>query len=35
MAISKKGLKKIVIDEARYYWKFREKVFVISEENKN
>ncbi|MEH0152578.1 hypothetical protein V6R21_00450 [Limibacter armeniacum] len=35
MAISKKGLRKIVVDNREFYWKFNEKIFVISEEDKN
>ena len=35
MAISKKGLRKIAVDNRKFYWKFNEKVFVISDETKN
>lgn len=35
MAISKKGLRKIIVDNQEFYWKFNEKVFVFSEEAKN
>ncbi|MDG1334235.1 MAG: hypothetical protein P8P74_18015 [Crocinitomicaceae bacterium] len=35
MAISKKGLRKIVVHGRIFYWKFKEKVFVMSEENRN
>lgn len=35
MAISKKGLRKIVVDDREFYWKFNEKVFVVAEQHKN
>ena len=35
MAISKKCLRKIAVDNRKFYWKFNEKVFVISDETKN
>ncbi|XOV66019.1 MAG: hypothetical protein ACFHU9_10320 [Fluviicola sp.] len=35
MAISKKGLRKIVVENREFYWQFNEKVFVFSEEKKN
>lgn len=35
MAISKKGLRKIVIEYDVFYWRFNEKVFVNSEKYKN
>ena len=35
MAISKKGLRKTAVDNLKFYWKFNEKVFVISDETKN
>ncbi len=35
MAISKKGLRKIAVDNQEFYWKFNEKIFVISDETKN
>lgn len=34
MAISKKGLRKIVVNNSVFYWKFNEKIFVYSEEAK-
>jgi len=35
MAISKKGLRKIVVENGVFYWRFNEKVFVICEKYKN
>lgn len=35
MAISKKGLRKIVVDNRVLYWKFNEKISVVSDEAKN
>lgn len=35
MAISKKGLRKITVVNREFYWKFNEKIFVISDEAKN
>ncbi|WP_417887961.1 hypothetical protein [Zunongwangia sp.] len=35
MAISKKGLRKIVVANREFYWKFNENIFVISDEAKN
>ena len=35
MAISKKGLRKIIVDNREFYWKFNEKIFVTSEKIKN
>ena len=35
MAISKKGLRKIVVDDQEFYWKFNDKIYVVSETNKN
>ncbi|WP_375560891.1 hypothetical protein ACE193_24875 [Bernardetia sp. OM2101] len=35
MAISKKGLRTIIVNNKKYYWKFNEKVFITSEENNN
>ncbi len=35
MAFSKKGFRKIVVAEREFYWKFNQKVLVISEEKKN
>ena len=35
MAISKKGLRKIVVDENTYYWKFNELVYVFNESDPN
>ena len=35
MAISKKGLRKIIVDNREFYWKFNEKIFVTSEEINN
>ena len=35
MAISKKGLRKIIVDNREFYWQFNGKIFVTSEEIKN
>ena len=35
MAISKKGFRKIIVDERLFYWKFNKKIFVISNKNRN
>ncbi|WP_338767056.1 hypothetical protein WAF17_05050 [Bernardetia sp. ABR2-2B] len=35
MAISKKGLRTITVNNNKYYWKFNEKVFIIPNENQN
>lgn len=35
MALSKKGLRKIVVNNQEFYWKFNEKIIVISDEAKN
>lgn len=35
MAISKKGLRKITVNNRSFYWKFNEKIFVTSKESKN
>lgn len=35
MAIPKKGLRKIVVDNREFYWKFNEKIFVTSDEANN
>ena len=35
MAISKKGLRKILINEQEFFWKFNEKIFVTSDETEN
>jgi len=34
MAISKKGLRKIVVADKTYYWRFTERIWVINEEEK-
>ncbi|BDD05704.1 hypothetical protein HNQ88_003482 [Aureibacter tunicatorum] len=33
MAISKKGLRQIIVDNREFYWRFNEKVFVIAQES--
>ena len=35
MAISKKGLRKIIVENHKFYWKFSGKIIVTSEEIKN
>ena len=35
MALSKHGLRKIIVDEREFFWKFNEKIFVTSNETKN
>jgi len=35
MAISKKGFRKIIVDERLFYWKFNKKIFVISNKIRN
>ncbi len=35
MAISKKGLRKIIVENREFYWKFNGKIIVTSEEIKN
>lgn len=35
MAISKKGLRNIMVNGQKFYWKFNEKVIVSSDEFKN
>ena len=35
MAISKKGLRSIIIDGEKYYWKFKEKIIVFHSEFTN
>ncbi len=35
MAISKKGLRNLVVNGQKFYWKFNEKVIVNSDEFKN
>lgn len=35
MTISKKGLRSIAVNRQKFYWKFNDKVFVFSNENKN
>lgn len=35
MGISKKGLRKIVVDQQEFYWKFSKKLIVTSNEIKN
>lgn len=35
MAISKKGLRRIIVDKREFYWKFNEKIFVMSNNSKN
>lgn len=35
MGISKKGLRKIIVDQQTFYWKFNEKIIITSDEIKN
>lgn len=35
MAISKKGLRTIIIDDVKYYWKFKNEIFIFHSEFKN
>ena len=35
MAISKKELRKITVEDRQFYWRFNGKVFIIPEENPN
>lgn len=31
MAISKKGLRKIIVNDLKYYWKFNDKIIIIAD----
>jgi len=35
MAISKKGLRKIVVEEQVFYWRFNKQIYVFKEEAEN
>ncbi|WP_291726052.1 hypothetical protein [Bernardetia sp.] len=35
MAISKKGLRTIIVNDKKYHWKFNEKVFIVPSENED